>query len=467
MYLKLYPFQQDAVNHILVAHKNRRILSFEMGLGKTPTAIVAAANLRDSWGETPRILVVTPAIVRSHWLSQFNDWWPDHPEVGLITMGRERKSGSKKLLKERDHAYQCPIQIVSPALLGEVDTGPWNLVVFDEVHRLKDPGAKQSKAAANIAKNNRDAAIFALSGTLIPNDVKDLWHPLWLLFGDEWGKPSGRYPSWGFCQRYSTKVPNEHSPLGYDFKGANPAKLPELRERLARVSSRVTKAEVAHLLPPFLVSLKPIDEETDFVSVEDWQARAGTEKLPQAQEWVEDALEQASHICILTWHKATAEAYAAALSGGEAEVTLVTGNSSPEVRNALLDKAKRTPKAIVVATMDSIGIGIDMTFCTQALLVELHWRLEIVLQVLGRFSRLSSSVPSSVDILAFRNSIDEQQARSLLRKVADVNKIQGAGLSENALVAACEALKETDEEVVRKLNLALESPTYEIDSIYS
>jgi SNF2 family DNA or RNA helicase len=131
----------------------------------------------------------------------------------------------------------------------------------------------------------------------------------------------------------------------------------------------------------------------------------------------------------------------------------ITGEDSPESRNALLRQAKEHTKAIVVATMHSIGIGIDLTFCTQALFAELYYRPETVIQAIGRFSRLSGKVPSSVAILCVEGTADEMLAQHLLAKIAAINKVVQPGDSEAKL---SDALGTQDEAaMLEALNQAL------------
>jgi SWI/SNF-related matrix-associated actin-dependent regulator 1 of chromatin subfamily A len=438
---QLYPYQEAAVQQIKEALLNRWLLSFEMGTGKTPTAIIAAKELRKQ-----RILVVCPAIVRDNWLREFDDWWPDHPRVAAITLGRTRTKGvSKKQQELRDEAYAAPIQIVSYDLLDQVALSPWDLVVFDEIHRCKNAGSKQSHAAATICLENPRAAILGLSGTLIPDSVGDLWAQLNLLWPGRFGKPdkNGRH-SFQFRDRYTNKRNNGY---GWDFEGVKEQNLPELKKRLAAVSTRVTRAEVAHLLPPFQVQLlrqKPasLEEQLALAKANDVETaiiKAGQEKIGPACEWVSDAFDSGTtHVALLTHLRESASTLADKLRQEYRDVAVycITGDQTPEDRNKELAKARAEKKAVVVATMHSIGIGIDLTWCTQALFVELYWRLETILQAIGRFSRLSGKVPSSVSLMVLAGTLDEAVAQAVLGKVASANSVIGAGDGESKLEAA-------------------------------
>jgi hypothetical protein len=407
-----------------------------------------------------RVLVVTPAVVRDHWLDEFSDWWPDHPQVGLITMGRARKSGvSKKAAVVREQAYQSSIQVVSYALLGEVDPGPWDAIILDEAHRLKSVSAKQSKLARHIIEANPRAMVLPLTATPMPDDIIDIWNINDMLWPGRFGRQTDpKYVPWPFANRYA--VWNYTWEDKGEFKGLNPAHADELRARLNECWSRVTKAEVAHLLPPFMVRLIKVaaDRQVKFKNVDDWLDRQGTEKLPFVKEWLEDAVVTDNHLCILTHLRATAESIAAQAAKDHPglPVFCITGDEQPGVRVERIKLASQHKKAIVVATMHSVGIGIDGLSCfTRGLFAELYWRFETMQQAMGRLNRLSSQQKSQFDILCLKGTQDEAIARSLMKKINAIDQAIGAGKDGVAAMEALDGLKMTDEEAVAMLNEAL------------
>ena len=459
----LYTFQASAVQTALDAGR-RWIFALEMGLGKTACAIRYMGAI-----DAKKVLVCTPAIVRSAWLTELDRWWPNHPDAKAITHGRSRRGLSKRIQADRAKAYEAPIQIASYALIDQIDPMGWDCIVLDEAHRLKNDAAKQSKQVRAIIEANPKAAVIALTGTLMPDQPKDVWNILDLLWPERFGK------KFAFYNRYSLKetITGDNGEIyGTNYYGVNSQFAPELKTRLALVSSRVTKNEVAHLLPPFLVQTIKI-EATDAIEVPatfaDWQAAqnvfnaCGDQKVSAAIEWAIDALESgATHICILTHRRETAENIAAGVQKAcgtrDVRVSAITGASSPEARNEELANCKEAKSSVVVATMHSIGIGIDLTFCTQALFAELYYRPETVIQAIGRFSRLSGKVPSSVQIMCIEGTPDETMAHTLQAKIAAINATMEAGLSEAKLQEALTTPMDEDS-VLMSLNRSLTGVT--------
>lgn len=468
----LYPFQEEGVAKILAAPLYRHGLAMETGLGKTPTVLSACRRAFAGRPSNPRVLVVSPAIVRDHWLEEIAEWWPEAPQARAITLGKDRKSGvSKKAVVLRAEAYSSPIQVVSYSLLKHIERTGWDTIIFDEAHRLKTPNSAQSLEARDIAEANPGAMIVPLTATPIPDDVCDIWNPCDITWPGRFGKATTRkYVSWAFANRYSLwkeSVAADGTSYGGKFTGLNPKNAEELRARMALCWHRVSKASVAHLLPPFMVQLLKVapERQVKFTDVDDWIARQGEEKFPFVKEWLDDALETDGVCCILTHLTATVERIASYAELRGLRVFRVSGTHQPsaEERNKVLAEAKRHGRCLIVATMHSVGIGIDLTFATKALFAELYWRPETVIQALGRFSRLSGRLPSSVTLLCLKGTVDETIARALMRKVEAISAAVGAGDSEARVLDALGTLRMTDDEALAAINNALfASDTFDI-----
>jgi SNF2 family DNA or RNA helicase len=464
-----YVFQESGIQKILSAPLRRHGLAMDTGLGKSGTALAACRRAFAGREPNTRGLVVTPAVVRDHWLDEIGEWWPEHPSAAAITLGKERKSGvSKKAAERRDQAYKSPIQVASYSLLKHIDRRGWDFIILDEAHRLKTPNSAQSLEVREIVSENPEAMVVPLTATPMPDDVCDIWNPCDITWPGRFGTTTSlRYVSWQFANRYSVwreTIGQDGTVYGGKFSGLNPTHADELRFRLDQCWHRVTKASVAHLLPPFMVQLLKVEPERQpkFRDVDDWLARQGEEKFPSVKEWLEDAVDTDTHVCVLTHLTETVDRIGSYAARFGIPVFRVSGSHQPtaEARNRVLAEAKAAPKSIVVATMHSVGIGIDLTFATRALFAELYWRPETVLQALGRFSRLSGILPSSVTILCLKGTQDEAIARTIMRKVADISKAIGAGDGESRLLEVLEGLRMTDAEAIDSINKALFSEDF-------
>ena len=303
--LDLYPAQKAGVARFLRAAPSRMILAYGTGCGKTPTSISAVASLL-SQGRYPkdkedwRILVVCPAIVRRHWTSEFERWL--RLDAYPIEMGRHRKTGSKRALQQRDAAYAGNVQCVSYDLAHEVDAEGWDAIIFDEIHHLSDCTSKQSRVAQQLMRLNHGVPCLGLSATLIPTELWQLWHPMWLLFGNEWGRPpkAGKI-CWDFVGRYCNVERNEYGCAPGQPRESRQA---ELNKRLNKVAHRLTREDIADDLPPVDVSVLdvPGDSLARGLQVVGKAPRLRPE-VTYAVEWYKALENDVHHVVFLAYHR--------------------------------------------------------------------------------------------------------------------------------------------------------------------
>jgi SNF2 family DNA or RNA helicase len=418
---KLYEFQQNDVSRF--QNCKRFMLFYEMGLGKTPTTInILQMKYRN---KPQKMLFVCPAMVRLDIQDMFDTWWPTHPEIEVIESGTQVEK-----------AKDSNLVICSYELMSKLPKIKWDSIIFDEVHNLKTYSANRTKAAKKLVDGNPNANLIGLSGTPITNDPKDLFNPLNIF----WPGRFGTYNK--FCTRYCKSEPNEYSYSGKSFFSLNEEHSKELEQRLASVSSRHTKKDVAELLPSILVSTKRYginESKITFV-------------LSQVQNMIDNG---ASHICILTHTKELGEKLEKELGHAFNKIgyatSFVSGNETPPKRHKEIQKAKGQKKAILVATMHSVMVGIDLTKFNHALFAELYWSPAVMTQTIGRFHRLSSMEPCNVSLCVMGGSEDEKIAMVLQRKIEDIGKLIKQGKTEGDLSDAFELSKEEEQDMMNDL----------------
>ena len=145
-------------------------LADDMGLGKT-IQVLSLMLLLKQRGETRNHLLVVPASLIANWKSEAARFCPSlevlvaHPSAMQKT---ELANPSSATLKNADvviTTYGALHRI--PWLLER----EWGLVVLDEAQAIKNPGAKQTRAAKALKSRTR----LALTGTPIENRLGDLW----------------------------------------------------------------------------------------------------------------------------------------------------------------------------------------------------------------------------------------------------------------------------------------------------
>lgn len=474
-----FPQQWDAA--LAASMAPAFLVQFSMGLGKTWSAITA---LRLRRSKMP--VVVCPAMAREVWAREIVKWWPDTaaetplqgqpadaPAHGATsaaqTLGNRRplikvlrdsaisvRGRKRRNADAADSASLADVAALAAAdqrglvivlsygllhtLQPLLDAGALDgvdAVVCDEIHYLQNPKAQRTQALFGLRERLPKAWRLGLTGTVVTNHVDSMWCPLDWLFPARFGKIGS------FQWRYMNPVP-QHSKSG-EFQGyAYKPKAPvdgglktaaelaeaqqELRARLEFFSVRVTKKDVAHLLPPFSVTRLDADNA-----------------IKDAASLVKDALDEGTtHVRVMCYLHETADALAALLAQQFPDTPLekVDGREDALHRDRRIEALKKRDTGILVATISSTQVAIDLVQFTTAIYAELSPKLVENIQSLGRGHRLSSTHPSSVIILT--DAKGDRRARLMADKVDALNAIMKAGTEEGGLATALGGLRDAE-----------------------
>lgn len=151
------------------------LLADEVGLGKT---IEASLVIAQKWAESKkRILLVTPASLRKQWNQELADKF-ELPSIIIDSkIAREqRQLGRSNAFDQPDCIVICSYEYVA-SQKGKVSLIDWNLVVFDEAHKLRNIyQPKGSKRAKDVVKaTERAESRVLLSATPIQNNLMELY----------------------------------------------------------------------------------------------------------------------------------------------------------------------------------------------------------------------------------------------------------------------------------------------------
>ena len=197
------------------------MLADEVGLGKTIEAgIVLAQSLAEGKG---RILVLTPATIRAQWQAELRDKFD---LASVVVDGRAGRAGTNPF----DQA--APVIASHPFAAGRAEWVrqiPWDVVVIDEAHRLRNAHRAGNKIARALRDALRDRTKLLLTATPLQNDLMELFGLLSFLDERILG------PEHAFKTRY---------PVDPDAGGIPDGPAQELRARLAPVVHRTLRRQV-------------------------------------------------------------------------------------------------------------------------------------------------------------------------------------------------------------------------------
>lgn len=243
------------------------ILADEVGLGKT---IEAGLVIAQRWAERKRrILIITPANLRKQWHQELQDKFSLQ---GLILEAKSYKElvkgGNKQPFEQASRVLICSYQFAK-SKADELRRVPWDLVVMDEAHRLRNV----YKPSNVIGKALKDALAHAfkvlLTATPLQNSLLELYGLVSLV--DE--RVFGDLPSFR----------DQFGALG------NPDTVAKLRARMQPVCMRTLRRQVQPYISytkriPMVEQFTPSqDEQVLREMVADYLRRPALNALPAGQ----------------------------------------------------------------------------------------------------------------------------------------------------------------------------------------
>lgn len=446
---KLYPLQAEGVLRFFRSAgttvppdgPHRFILGWATGCGKTAGALSAVQRLlcahakrcdedpEVSFGFAPSVLVVTPAVVRRHWVREVETWAPSYKgHAAAIEYGRHRVLPGA-VGKQRAWAYRQPMQVVSYDLLKEVSATGWHLIILDELHHVAQPLSKQSKLVRALLQANPDAHVLGLTATPFPTEVKQLWNPLRLLYGEkDWGKPSRTGDvSWDFARRYCNV---EKGDYGTAISGCRVDRREELRGRLSVYIHFLTREDLRDDLPPLDVQLLELDAKRSLVKRDDTLLLA-------MSCWVRDKLaEGVRRVVVLTRTRDDGRSLFAELCDrpNGAHMRYLDGAVETQRRHDILQELEAARTAsVLVGTHGALAEGVRLMWAEEVAIVDWPRSPGRMVQLLGRFQSVGSAARPHVSLI----TSEEKWGASvtLLERVRTMLAVTGASPSAEKLEA--------------------------------
>lgn len=195
-FTSLRPYQRIAPVMYGTGNRHRILIADEMGLGKSLQALACAEQAGHE-----RVLIVCPSIVKHNWGNEIEKWLGED-ETSYIVSG-----WSGEIPPSRFTIVNYDILSKRAQHLGAIN---FDCIIFDEVHRIKNPKAAVTKAALRMAQGK--AGIIALSGTPITNRPVEFFPVLNMML------PGSFANYFTFAKRYCNARLTQ---FGYDYSGSS------------------------------------------------------------------------------------------------------------------------------------------------------------------------------------------------------------------------------------------------------
>lgn len=432
---KLRNYQRVGANFLKTV--KRCILADEMGTGKTFQAIAACEDQ-----EAERVLVVCPNTLKWNWYDEIDKWTNSR---AVVVDGAKKKR--QKIIKGFKGKYLI-INYEALRLHKELQKLHWDVLIFDEAHKIKNRKAKQTKAAKKLKADH----IYLLTGTPMLNRPDELWSLLNRLYPD-------RFSSyWRFAEYYCTIT---HNGFGKVIETGTPEQQEKLKQLLAPIMLRRTKKEVLTELPDkiykkFIVELKgeqakayetmerdaittlsngetiaapvviaqiirlrQIAVSTQLLS----DSVAESAKFEALLEFIQD--NQARHkIVVFSQFRRAIELFSKQLDDAGIRWVSVTGAIKQEDRHqATKDFQNNNNVRVMLATIEAAAHGLTWTSADVAVFLDRHWTPAINTQAEDRLHRIGQKNCVTIVNMIAKDTVEERIERMLEKKSDSFNNI--------------------------------------------
>lgn len=245
----LFPHQLEALNWLRKSwHKSRNvILADEMGLGKTVSACAFLSSLYFEFKATLPCLVLVPLSTMPNWMSEFALWAPElnvveyhgNTKARAIIRQYEWHARNPAGLHEKTSAFKFNVLLTTYEMVlcdsSYLRGVPWEVLVVDEGHRLKNSSSKLFGLLNTFSFQHR----VLLTGTPLQNNLGEMYNLLNFLQQDA-------FPSLAlFEEKFNDLTTAE--------------KVEELKKLVAPHMLRRLKKDAMQNIPPKIERVVPVE----------------------------------------------------------------------------------------------------------------------------------------------------------------------------------------------------------------
>ena len=433
--MKLSEYQKTGVKFL--AERRFALLGDDQGLGKTAQLLCAAEEIQAN-----KILIICPAVARINWQREAK-LWTDYSFKVCTTLTDEPSDLSIVSYSYATENYEL--------LKGT----PWDLIICDESHFIKEPEAKVTQRVYGkngiIRVTDR---LWCSSGTPAPNHAGELW-PLLYTFGET------ALSHEDFIDRFCKTRPTFYGgKRGTKIDGTKAEAFPEIKKMLSGVMLRRMKKDVLKELPPvsyetvyvegtplpetIAMDLSIIKREEGYLaeamaicgdqlsfvldrigsSVAVLRRYVGLQKVSDVAQMVKTELTDnayekivifAVHTDVIAHLKSELEAFGAVVVNGKTP----QGDRQKAIDSFQNDKACR----VFIGNIQAAGTAITLTAAHQVLFVEKTWTPGDIAQAIDRVNRRGQTMPVTVRSAVLADSLDEKVDAVLMRKTKELTEI--------------------------------------------
>ena len=462
--IKFLTWQQEAFDKHF--ESGTSAIFAEPGCGKTFVAIQIMKKKMEADNKIFKLVVFAPLITLSNWKDEFEKFWPEGPEVHVITGSPAKK---KKLLdgvtQKKSHIVVINYEALTSRFIQTFFI-MWKpeYMVLDESHRAKNPDAKRYTHLLSIATMIHKAGsnnVLLLTGTPILNTPLDVWAQYRLMddgeaFGQNYyffrskyfidknaylltSTRNRHYPKWAVRKEHANFIQDRISDTSVRVKKDDVLDLPEFRR--LRYPVPMTPLQLrAYKLAEFeaIAELKRgnVELKKEGVFSKLRQIVSGFLMVDGTTEHFKDnpkllaltqILEMYPHEKVIVWCQFREEYKMLGTMMERLKIphTFITGEQTSGEKFINMDKFNTGDTQVLIGNQAAGGIGVNLCSASISVVFSRNFSLNDDVQSEARNFRHGSEIHSKVikyDIVV-ENSIDEVLLRALKGKANTANAL--------------------------------------------
>lgn len=435
-----FEFQATDLGYVeaVLREHHAAYIGWERGMGKTlgSCALVEALDAQ-------YVLAVVPNTAKKPvWLPELERFLADqfdHIEV-LPNVKKKREWSLERVREWKANGesvffivhYEALAIIGGKSGRGWDKYGEWDLIIADEVHRIKNIKAKMTRALKKVPGDMK----LGLSGSIIQNHAEELFSPLQWMFPNRY---KSKWRDWN--DRYLDYVEGGY---GKVFVGIRPETLEDLRQELGvfmvyrrkedelDLPERIDEDRLVELTPsqrkvydelvgtciaqldsgeyvaaedglPMLIKLRQVATGLDLVGdIHD------SSKLDIAAEIIADNPDE--QFVVFSWFKAACYALAEQIGHG----LVITGDVRQDKRDDLIEQFKSGEDQVLIATIETMGESQNFQNANNVIFLDRSWNPGKNDQAEDRVYRAGQENKVTITHLIAKDTVDEHRVQPTL-----------------------------------------------------
>lgn len=438
----LRPYQRIAPVMFMSGGRERILIADEMGLGKSLQALACVVL-----GDYMHTLIVCPSIVKHNWANEIEKWIAINDALNPSTEIIKGRQGEIKPARYHIINYD-----ILGARLDQLMAWDYDCIIFDEVHRIKNPKTATTKAALKLAQGKQ--GIIALSGTPITNRPIEFFTSLNMMM------PATFANYFTFAKKYCNARKTD---FGWDMSGASNIDTSRdgittplnhiLRDFMLRRS--MDDPRIAGEMPDLVETIINLDLPAEALKqykleynswMEEWQKQqanfgstdagftlnmmsqlrhiAGRLKVDATVKWVSTYLENNDKpLVVFAHHIDVIDSLYEKLDmfyDGHAVVRIITGETPHDERQIIIEEFQAGGSEVLICSTNAMREGVNLDRANTTLFVEREWVPAWEQQAAARVRRMTQEASTCHKVVLSANDTIDALFDQVVAEKADL-----------------------------------------------